>query len=308
MILFLALAAAGLVPEGGRAHFRPPAHRARANLAALVSDEDYPAGAIRSGEQGIVAFELDVDPAGRVGGCRITGSSGSSLLDEATCRIMRERAQFTPARDRRGRAVPDRVAERLHWFLPEEASAPPLANLASYISDADYPVEAIRNEEQGTVGFQLDIGADGMVSGCRIVQPSGSASLDEATCRIMRARARFSPARDDSGNPVPDRLTARVRWVLPADTDLTPYITSADYPAEALRQRQQGRIEVKLTIAPNGGVASCRVTQSSGSAALDARTCEIVRERAQSMPWHGDNGSGVANVLTAEIRWTLPAR
>src|SRR6185437_10936038 len=123
------------------------------NLASYFSDSDYPAEAIRRREQGVAAYVLDVDATGQVSACQITGSSGSAILDEATCRILRERARFTPARDRRGRAVPDRISARTRWVLPEEDPSRARANLASYISDSDYPAEAIRNGEQGTVGF-----------------------------------------------------------------------------------------------------------------------------------------------------------
>jgi protein TonB len=38
--------------------------------------------------------------------------------------------------------------------------------------------------------------------------------LDRATCRILESRARFTPARDNRGNPTTDTLTQRIRWVL----------------------------------------------------------------------------------------------
>ena len=41
------------------------------------------------------------------------------------------------------------------------------ANLASYVSNDDYPASALRNEEQGTTGFRLDVGPDGRVSDAR---------------------------------------------------------------------------------------------------------------------------------------------
>jgi TonB family protein len=89
------------------------------------------------------------------------------------------------------------------------------ANLASYLSPDDYPAAALRNNEQGLVAFTLDIGPDGRVAACRIRQSSGSAALDSATCRIMRSRARYTPARNARGVAVIDRQDANVRWVLP---------------------------------------------------------------------------------------------
>ncbi len=91
------------------------------------------------------------------------------------------------------------------------------ANLASYITDDDYPQDAIRNEQQGTTGFRLDVGPDGRVTNCQVTSSSGSSSLDNTTCRLLRSRARFTPASDSSGAKTADSVTGRIRWQLPAD-------------------------------------------------------------------------------------------
>jgi protein TonB len=100
----------------------PPPHlvqpaRARANLASLVSDDDYPASAVAAGQEGRTGFRLDIGPDGRVTNCTVTSSSGSSILDQATCRIMRSRARFTPAHDSNGNAVSDSHDDAITWRL-----------------------------------------------------------------------------------------------------------------------------------------------------------------------------------------------
>ena len=89
------------------------------------------------------------------------------------------------------------------------------ANLASYISDSDYPAAALRGEEQGATRFRLTVGPDGRVRDCAVTGSSGSSSLDAATCRIMKSRARFTPARDSGGNATGDTVSSTIRWVLP---------------------------------------------------------------------------------------------
>lgn len=93
--------------------------RARANLASYVSDADYPAAAIRAEDQGTTRFRLTVSPSGRVTDCAVTSSSGSPALDAATCRLMKQRARFTPARDSSGNATGDTVTNAIRWVLPE---------------------------------------------------------------------------------------------------------------------------------------------------------------------------------------------
>ena len=96
---------------------------------------------------------------------------------------------------------------------PPRGKARARANLAALLSNDDYPVEALRNGVEGVVSFRLQVGADGRVTGCAITQSSGSDLLDSTTCRLLSARARFSPARDRRGGAAAgvgaDRLADR---------------------------------------------------------------------------------------------------
>lgn len=91
------------------------------------------------------------------------------------------------------------------------------ANLASYVSDEDYPSSAARNEEQGTTRFRLAVGPDGRVKECTVTSSSGSTALDATTCKLMRQRAKFTPAKNDRGELTSDTVTSAIRWVLPTD-------------------------------------------------------------------------------------------
>ena len=97
-----------------------PPQRARANLNSYFSTDDYPAAALRGNEQGTTGFSLTIGPSGRVEACSVTSSSGSSSLDQATCRILRSRARYTPARDQNGQPTSGRDSGRVTWRLPSE--------------------------------------------------------------------------------------------------------------------------------------------------------------------------------------------
>jgi periplasmic protein TonB len=78
----------------------------------------------------------------------------------------------------------------------------------------DYPQAAIQADQQGTVTVRLTVGTNGRVASCNVSSSSGSRALDSATCRILQSRARFTPARDNQGNPTTDTVTQRIRWQL----------------------------------------------------------------------------------------------
>ncbi|BAV64751.1 energy transducer TonB [Sphingobium cloacae] len=93
--------------------------------------------------------------------------------------------------------------------------ASPRSSPGSWLSDADYPSRAQREERAGTAGFKLEIDGDGRVTSCTITSSTGHPDLDEATCRLLPKRARFKPAKGSDGQPMADTYTGRITWRLP---------------------------------------------------------------------------------------------
>jgi len=115
----------------------------------------------------------------------------------------------------------------IHIQAPPAPPAPPPAkiqraqsargNLLSLFSTDDYPESAIRSNAEGTTAVRLTIGTNGRVTNCEITSSSGHSDLDNATCRILTSRARFTPAKDSNGNPTTDTYPQRVTWRLPSE-------------------------------------------------------------------------------------------
>lgn len=89
-----------------------------------------------------------------------------------------------------------------------------VGDLQGLFRSDDYPPTAIERDEQGSVAVRLSVGTDGRVTNCDVTNSSGSRTLDSTTCRILRSRAKFTPAKDSRGNPTTDTVTQRIRWVL----------------------------------------------------------------------------------------------
>ncbi|WEK43712.1 MAG: energy transducer TonB [Candidatus Sphingomonas colombiensis] len=88
-------------------------------------------------------------------------------------------------------------------------------NPGQYFNSDNYPPSALRAGEQGRVVAALTIGTDGRVTDCEVSSSSGSAALDQATCRIAKSRVRYSPAKDENGQPIASRTSLPVKWVIP---------------------------------------------------------------------------------------------
>lgn len=88
---------------------------------------------------------------------------------------------------------------------------------AQIFSDEDYPASAIRNGETGSVAAEWDVAEDGVVEGCRVVRSSGSAALDNTTCRLITARLRYDPARDSTGAVIRSVDRMSIGWTMPPD-------------------------------------------------------------------------------------------
>ncbi|WAC23715.1 energy transducer TonB [Blastomonas sp. SL216] len=88
----------------------------KTNKTAPVGPDDYPASSLRRGEQGTVTMRLLVNTAGKVTGCTIMISSGSSELDETACRTFSRKARYQPA-TLNGAPIDSYVFEPVRFYL-----------------------------------------------------------------------------------------------------------------------------------------------------------------------------------------------
>ena len=99
--------------------FSPISAKPRNDPGAWLSDRDYKSAWARRELTGVASFRLDISQTGKVTGCRITGSTGHSELDQATCSLVQRRARFEPARGSNGEPVAGSYSSSVRWQLPE---------------------------------------------------------------------------------------------------------------------------------------------------------------------------------------------
>ncbi|HEX8526259.1 energy transducer TonB [Allosphingosinicella sp.] len=101
-------------PPPPRQAAKAPVHR-----SGTITNEDYPASAIRAEASGTTSIRLTIGTNGRVTGCTVARSSGNSSLDSTACSLATRRFRYAPAEDTNGNPVPGTVSRSIRWELPE---------------------------------------------------------------------------------------------------------------------------------------------------------------------------------------------
>jgi protein TonB len=99
-------------PGGGGMGAAPPRH-----IKGWLHNSDYPREAKEAGMEGTLTIIVTIEPNGRVSNCAVVRSSGSGILDEATCRLVQERYRYRPALDPMGRPVRAREIQNHSWIM-----------------------------------------------------------------------------------------------------------------------------------------------------------------------------------------------
>ncbi len=105
--------------------------------------------------------------------------------------------------------------------------------------------------------------------------------------------------------PPPPPPPAKVTKAQSSRGSLQGLITSEDYPDAAIRNNEEGRTTVRLTVGTNGRVTNCDVVSSSGHSDLDRTTCRVLSSRARFTPAKLSNGQPTTDTVTASIVWRL---
>ncbi len=152
------------------------------------------------------------------------------------------------------------VAGSALGMMPEPRFAPRALDIsqASVMADTIAPMLAWTD---------LFVDASGRVTGCRIVESSGSSRVDHAACDRALRMARFAPARDEAGQPVAALVHQgfAVNRPLPAP--------GVDFALAVDRAAPGAVADLRVVADPTGKVETCTVERSSGSAALDRAGC-----------------------------------
>ena len=85
-------------------------------------------------------------------------------------------------------------------------------------------------------------------------------------------------------------------------------IDDRDYPRTAYRDRTEGVVSARLTIATDGRVSRCVVTRSSGNAELDETTCRLIERRFRYEPARDAAGKVVVSEMGWRQSWWLEPR
>lgn len=116
LILLSALLAAAATPATSTPQ---AAARDAANAEVVLSQ--YPPRALAAREQGLVGFKVALDRDGYATSCEVIQSSGYKRLDQETCDLILDRAEFKGVRGPSGRKTNVVTTGVVNWRLPNTA-------------------------------------------------------------------------------------------------------------------------------------------------------------------------------------------
>ncbi len=164
------------------------------------------------------------------------------------------------------------------------ASPPtPVGNPGTWVTPADYPPTALREDIGGLVRFVLGVSVDGSVTDCTVRESSGDAALDNATCTLLKARARFEPATNARGEPTVGTWKSSVRWEIPDSSPIPPALA----------------LQYRFVVGKDGEVTKCEVIQAPVEA--ERKICNNISQRSY-MPDVDDEGFKVSTEVTVTMK------
>jgi protein TonB len=152
-----------------------------------IGADDYPAPAVRAGQEGRVGYKLDVSATGMVTDCTVVTSSGSPVLDIHTCDLIRLRAHFDPARRADGVAIASSFWSGMVWRIP-----------------AGDPFDVSGASPTNSYAIDLKVGSDGLIQSCVVSQATGNYADPESLspCDEHPPGSRFTGPTMRDGKPV----------------------------------------------------------------------------------------------------------
>lgn len=123
--------------------------------------------------------------------------------------------------------------------------------------------------------------------------PAAYAAADACKTDLMKSWG-LDPKRITDVQVPPEPIGSPASWVSPND-----------YPKEARKNGETGRVKVRLDVDTDGKVTRCQVVTSSRSQSLDAATCERAGARARFRPARDAAGKAVPAIRIMTFMWLM---
>jgi TonB family protein len=167
---------------------RPPALKGRE-----APDGDWPEGEREARERAITG--LSVTGSFERALTLRTGTLGEPMKAMRTCLDELLTHWGLDAAAQRTRSRPVKPIDQMTW--------------AKRVRDS-YPTEMLRANKSGRVNIRLIVGPDGRPSSCIPQKGSANFAFEEHACKMAMQYARFEPALDAAGSPIPSFISTAI--------------------------------------------------------------------------------------------------
>ncbi len=174
-----------------------------------------------------------------------------------------------------------------------------------------YSADMRKRGLKAAVEVKLEVSPQGEVIRCEVKTSGVDRALGDVSCRAAQT-ARYRPSA--FGAPV---MPLKIVWaptgsrVIAARPGYPARLASIaggtpSYPPEAIRQREQGQVTVRVSVSENGRATSCNTVRTSGSLALDQATCDFLMAHGKFENGVDVFGGSLADTVTRSINWIRP--
>lgn len=175
----------------------------------------YPLLSRRLMEEGSCRVRIEVDVDGRISAAQLLTSTGFARLDQACLRLIRH-AQFKAATEN-GKPVEVWTSVPIIWQITKNGyhEVPQVPHFYHFeVGTRYYPESARQADQEGSCLVRALINAHGKPTKVTVQRSTGSAALDKACIRAVKA-APFLPARDVNGVAHQASTDINLIWRLP---------------------------------------------------------------------------------------------
>jgi TonB family protein len=102
----------------------------------------------------------------------------------------------------------------------------------------------------------------------------------------------------------PTVQTALARPVQPANSPAS-WLSHNDYPADAVAMGQNGLVQFRLDVDPDGKISGCHVLAKTSPDVFADTTCRAVTRRAKLKPALAADGTPVRSIYVQKVRWQV---